>query len=872
MANHVERAEGPGAYAGHTLLVIITVVILVLSRVHNLHAEPTTAEQAQKVVQGWLRASPQPLGERVGRQIVNIEIFNDQQGHSLYYVVHLADSGFVIVPADDLVEPIIALVPAGSYDPSTDNPLGALVSSDLAGRLDIARTLQAGGVSAQTVGPGQQARLQRAASSARRKWQELQDYAEMVGTAGVGGVSDIRVEPLVLSTWGQADVNGLACYNYYTPPGPDGDADNCPCGCVATAMAQYMRFREYPTTGIGVNAFTINVNGGSQTAYTRGGDGAGGPYPWGDSNMPLNPDETITTEQRQAIGALCYDAGVSVNMSYTSSSSSADTLVAKRAFVQVFGYSNAVKGYNSGSNIGAGLTGMVNPNLDAGNCVLLGITGPSGGHAIIADGYGYDSDTLYHHLNMGWSGDGNAWYNLPDINSTPAFTSVYKCVYNIFTSGNGEIVSGRVTDALGNPLGNVIVTAEWDGDPCTTATDSNGIYALVSVPSNTVITVSAAKAGWKFENRVVVTGTSSDYGEVSGNVWGVDFVGVDGGYSYVEFDRGAYSPGATVGITLSDMHLIGEGSENVVVKTCSGDYETVTLTETVPLSGIFKGSIGTAAGTPTGEDGTIEISEQGEIIVVTYIDANDGSGGQAVLKDAASIGGSEVIVAYEANFTDGLPTGWSIVDNYSQNGPNTWNWQDYGDRGSAELADWNEPFMIVDSDYARFTDMDEELVTASLDCTNLSGVTLRFRHYFKSNNDEKAEVDVRLNGQTWQNIAHFEGATTEGIVELPLSDYGIDGEPNVQIRWHYFDAYFDWWWAVDDVQILANTPAKPTPGDFEPDCDVDLADYSLLASAWYSGPNDADWNPTVDINEPLGIIDERDLAVLVENWLSLAGQ
>ena len=70
------------------------------------------------------------------------------------------------------------------------------------------------------------------------------------------------------------------------------------------------------------------------------------------------------------------------------------------------------------TNIGDGLNGMINPNLDSNNPVILGIDDSQGdGHAVVADGYGYKSSTLYHHLNMGWDGEDDVWYNLPNIDA-----------------------------------------------------------------------------------------------------------------------------------------------------------------------------------------------------------------------------------------------------------------------------------------------------------------------------------------------------------------------------------------------------------------------------------------------------------------------
>ncbi|MCK4886670.1 MAG: C10 family peptidase, partial [Planctomycetes bacterium] len=474
----------------------------------NLWAVTTTTDQAATVVAGWLKSDSTPLDATLGRVSLRVDTYVDAADQPLYYIVNLDPDGFVIVPADDQVEPIIGFVSTGSYDPSLDNPLGALVSMDLSARVTDARNPQGTKMDY----------LQQVAQDAENKWDNLTllaggDVLEM----GIGSVSDVRVSPFVQSRWSQQTECSNYCYNYYAP-------NHYPCGCVATAAAQVMRFYQHPTAGIGVHGFTIEVDGLSQTAYTRGGDGSGGPYNWGD--MVLDPDCSTTLAQHQAIGALCYDAGVSVGMDYASAGSGADTMATKDALTSTFGYSNARKGYNSGSNIGAGLNGMVNPNLDAGLPVIFGITGSSGGHAILTDGYGYNSSTLYHHLNMGWAGSSDAWYDLPSIVTTSyTFTSVYKCVYNIYVSGSGEIISGRVTDLGGNPVSGVsIVGQRSGGGTYNDTTDANGIYALAKVPSSSSYTITATKAGHLFAPQNVTTSTSTDYGSTSGNRWAISFV------------------------------------------------------------------------------------------------------------------------------------------------------------------------------------------------------------------------------------------------------------------------------------------------------------------------------------------------------------
>ncbi len=497
----------------------ILVALILLLSFNIALAEPTTPQQAEAVVKGWLRTGKTPLGATISREIAQVSTYRDGDGVTIYYVVSLDPQGFVVVPADDRVEPVIAFVPQGTYDPSQSNPLGALVSRDLAGRIAQVRDAQA-----KALAPGD------ASASAQEKWDTLvsigSGYLKPAQKATLTA-DEQWVPALVQSKWNQLTVAGQACYNYYTPPGVPDSADNYPCGCVATAMAQVMRFYEYPTAGVGTTTYIIKVDDVDKARDLRGGDGAGGPYDW--DAMPLVPDATILDEERQAIGALCHDAGVAALMSYKEDESAAFLYNAVVALVFDFGFSKAIYGANSGNNIGAGLNGMINPNLDSGRPVLLGIATdtPGVGHAIVCDGYGYNLETLYHHLNMGWSGLDDTWYELPGIETSEAmeatFTSVVDCVYNIFKTGTGEIISGRVTDSLGNPVSGAVVTADAGGQPYEATTNSMGIYALSVLPSATTYTVSVTEEGYTFVDKTVTTGTSAHLANVSGNKWGINF-------------------------------------------------------------------------------------------------------------------------------------------------------------------------------------------------------------------------------------------------------------------------------------------------------------------------------------------------------------
>jgi hypothetical protein len=514
--------------------IIITGVILLLHLCGSLQALTTNAYEAEMMVKGWLRIDSQPLGASLGREVIRVETFSNEYNEPVYYIVYLEPSGFVIVPADDLVEPIIGFSEEGIYDPSPDSPFGVLVTNDLNRRVEAVRnTFSLMSLSSQTT-----------ITDTQMKW----NYYISLGEPSEGGfglmavepetVSDVRVARLLKSKWGQTYACGFDCYNYYTP-------NNYPCGCVATSLAQLMHYYQYPrqpddydpNEADGRRRFFVEVDEAmeEEPRFLRGGDGNGGPYEW--DNMPQGPSCNTSLNQRKAVGAICYDAGIASNMHYTEYGSGTTLDEAQRALLDVFSYSSVIKGGydsdNAGNIPGEDLEKMINPNLDAGNPVFLGIFDEQeqiAGHAILCDGYGYNASTIYHHLNMGWDDlpteYRQMWYLLPDISSDIGFDYdiIDTCLYNIFTTETGEIISGRVTDMQGEPVEDAAITAEGpDGTIHTTVTSSKGVYGLKGLDSNTTYTITAEKTGYNFHPAEVRTGRSEDGSTVCGNVWGIDF-------------------------------------------------------------------------------------------------------------------------------------------------------------------------------------------------------------------------------------------------------------------------------------------------------------------------------------------------------------
>jgi hypothetical protein len=208
----------------------------------------------------------------------------------------------------------------------------------------------------------------------------------------------------------------------------------------------------------------------------------------------------------------------------------------------------------------------------------------------------------------------------------------------------------------------------------------------------------------------------------------------------------------------------------------------------------------------------------------------------------------------ETAFETGLDDGWSIIDGYSDG--QTWFW--------AQTPDGSRRLMVVDSYNAGSVLMDEQLVTNSVDCSDYDSVTLTFEHLFSHYSDEIADVDIRVGGGSWQNVVRYQGVDANEVTEIDISSIAA-GQSDVHVRWHYYNVYWDNYWLIYNAAITSPRPSMP--GDFEGDCGVNFKDIAVFGHAWQSSTGQPNWDSGCDIAEPIGIIDGRDLAAMIENWL-----
>ena len=430
-----------------------------------------SSEQAKTAVANWARQVPHPLGAKLGQTVRSARTFSDKEGNALFHVVRFQEGGYAVAAADDGILPIIAFSDDDDLVVDERNPLWVMLNRDLPQRLAMAKKAARHQLPAEASDDADKhaARWQRLLSSSTGN-----DYTTLDAS-----VSDTRVSPFLTTTWDQQTAYGSACYNYYTPPGAEGTYGNYPCGCVATAGAQLMRFHQYPTASVTAANYIIWIDGVSSNATMKGGT-----YSWSD--MPANPNTSSTTlTQRQAIGKLTYDVGVACYMAYAAAGSGAYDFNLVSAFKNRFGYSDAVTMMNQNTGVMSSIQNAALSNLDAKYPVIFGISGSGGGHEVVGDGYGYTSGNLYLHLNMGWSGSYNAWYNLPTFTAYFSFTVLDSIIYNVFPTSTVEVVSGRVLDNTGAAVsGASVVATNKSTGLSAVLTDANGVYAfLVPEPS-----------------------------------------------------------------------------------------------------------------------------------------------------------------------------------------------------------------------------------------------------------------------------------------------------------------------------------------------------------------------------------------------------
>jgi len=370
-------------------------------------------EAAQTIAQKIDKALPTGSdGRSDDRTIESSDKITDKEGNVYIYVFNYADDGYVMISADERHEPIISLVSKGRYQ-SEDVPSG--LYNWLVVTLEGIDALKNGTLDNSFQSKTEWIKLITDLDDPQfdpilpigsdccedcPNWPDCQ--YDPIGCGDIipcddggnpcGSYTTITKGPLLSTEWGQScGYNNLLDFDEC-----DGDILDCPdnCndnpygGCVATGMAQILKYWAHP----------------SSQGYNYGA-------------MP-NLSGNIDVQE------LMVDVGCSVDMDYGCDGSGASQNKVPGAFKDDFDYATAeIDDWNSSSL--SQVKSDINQNepvmlvgynkMKKHKFIITWWTSYSEGHAWDCDGYKRTYNNCYSttklHMNWGWSGSHNGWYN-----------------------------------------------------------------------------------------------------------------------------------------------------------------------------------------------------------------------------------------------------------------------------------------------------------------------------------------------------------------------------------------------------------------------------------------------------------------------------
>ena len=362
-------------------------------------------------------------------------------GKVAYYIVNSND-GFIIVSGDDRISPILGYSTGGSsFDPENiplamqfflgeyKNEIDYIISNDLKLSDNLVKKkwheLRNGEI------------ITEVKSENKKNQREIgKDINLRSDNLGFDPEPYVKGENLIKTKWNQ-----YFPYNAECPPLSVGSGRSL-VGCVATAMAQILRYWENPITGYGEYSY----------AHSTGNLYAD----FGNTNyqyeyMPSIVTNDSSAQKRNAVSLLLFHVGVSIGTNYGGSSSAymfhwnPSYANSYDAFRNFWGYKD-VKYIDKQYVTESEWLALLKSQIDKKYPVLYEVPN----HAIICDGY--NSDNLIH-IIWGWGDSYDGFYLLTNmIVNGNNYTTNQKLLIDIYYTGQDFEMPVRLNNSsLENP-------------------------------------------------------------------------------------------------------------------------------------------------------------------------------------------------------------------------------------------------------------------------------------------------------------------------------------------------------------------------------------------------------------------------------------
>lgn len=377
----------------------LLLILLLIGFSAITYAAEVDQEAGQQVAENYLQAKISEFGvESEGPVVVNEAWTKTIDGNPIYHIYNFANGGYVIVSAEDNTYPVLGY----SYKNQFSNEdIPENISSwmkNYADQIIATREMEL-----------------EATEEIQNQWNT---YSEPYHTNITETMES--VEPLLACTWNQDWP-----YNAYCPEASGGPGGHVYVGCVATTMAQIMYYYRYPEHGYGEKSYNTpygEVSADFENTY----------YQW--DNM-VNDLGSTDHSAISAVAELNFHCAVSVTMDFGINGSGSQTIKIPYALPSYFGYSNEADYEQRAQHNDPQWINMLTENLDEAK--PLAYSGyPSGGgagHCFVFDGYQTSGDETQFHVNWGWSGSWDGYFNINSLNPGGSnFNQGQQAVFDIY--------------------------------------------------------------------------------------------------------------------------------------------------------------------------------------------------------------------------------------------------------------------------------------------------------------------------------------------------------------------------------------------------------------------------------------------------------
>lgn len=266
-------------------------------------------------------------------------------------------------------------------------------------------------------------------------------------------------QPLLNTRWTQE-----APYNQQCPADPLENYKHCYAGCPAVVMGQILNYLQTTQGTRFDDGDAYNTGSYFGRQFHIDDD-------WDTYDFPSFPQLNVMLDSVDAHfqrgewlpdslkAAVVFACGVACKQVYSASDSyGSGTFSVNQAFAayQRFGFANCQLLWELDSTARA----ILISNLQAGYPIHLAVENPAGtsGHNVVVDGYS-ENDGKFH-INFGWGGYKDNWYNLPDPGGfSYGWTKVEGVIVNIIPTSSlavNETASPQPLEVYPNPASEVL--------------------------------------------------------------------------------------------------------------------------------------------------------------------------------------------------------------------------------------------------------------------------------------------------------------------------------------------------------------------------------------------------------------------------------